>query len=87
MALTVVELQNYCQGLGLHKTRKELSDLRFDWEFMATRTPFRRTGRWVGSQIDKLGVIMVSRMAENVILFLLLTPPFKEGFYLPAEPS
>ena len=55
VALTPVELGREARRLGLRRTRRQLADLRFDFEFMAVRTPFRRTSGYVGSQVDKLG--------------------------------
>ena len=55
VAPTLKELQTESRRLGLRRTRKQLTDMRFDYEFMAVRTPFRRTSAYVGSQVDKLG--------------------------------
>jgi hypothetical protein len=75
IALTVDELANYCRGLGLARSRKQLADMRLDYEFMAVRQPFRRPSdrQHVGPLIDRLGVIMVSQpaAAAAVGMFLL----------------
>ena len=79
IALTVDELANYCRGLGLARSRKQLADMRLDYEFMAVRQPFRRPSdrQHVGPLIDRLGVIMVSQpaAAAAVGMFLLLKKP------------
>ena len=75
IALMVDELANYCRGLGLARSRKQLADMRLDYEFMAVRQPFRRPSdrQHVGPLIDRLGVIMVSQpaAAAAVGMFLL----------------
>ena len=75
IALTVDELANYCRGLGLARSRKQLADMRLDYEFMAVRQPFRHPSdrQHVGPLIDRLGVIMVSQpaAAAAVGMFLL----------------
>jgi hypothetical protein len=59
LVMTVPELKAQAKVLGIHRTRKQLSDLRFEWEFLALRTPYRRKKGYVGPQIEKLGVIFV----------------------------
>jgi hypothetical protein len=57
--LTAPELKLAAQELGLKRTKRQLQDMRFDWEFLAIRTPFRRSKGYVGAQVDRLGVIFV----------------------------
>ncbi len=59
LVMTPAELKVQANLLGLHRSRKQLTDLRFDWEFLALRTPYRRKKGYVGPQIEKLGVIFV----------------------------
>ena len=55
VALTPGELGKESRRLGLDRSRRQLADMRFDYEFMAVRTPFRRASGYVGSQVDRLG--------------------------------
>jgi len=62
--MTVPELKVAARQLGVaRRSTRQLADMRFDWEFLAVRTPFRKRRGYMGSQIDKLGVIFVD-MAE-----------------------
>ena len=59
ITLSVPELQVVARDLGLRKSAKQLSDMRFDYEFLAVRTPYRKQRRFFGPQIERLGTLFV----------------------------
>ena len=56
---TLAELRAESTRLGLARTDRQLRDLRFDLDFLAVRTPFRRPRHHMGPQVLSLGQVFM----------------------------